>query len=257
MSPAAESVILCEGFHDRAFWKGWLEHLGCVDARPRRGSALGPAVDPFGKQVAGGHFALHTPSRAFVRVRPCNGDHGVLDQITIRLKERSTQALRRLVINLDTDAESGDEDARLTAGLLQSIEQRVNAAGSAWMRLGGGELALDAGATLVSVVLWSVDEPPAAHLPEKQTLERLVCAALCAAYPDRAGAVATWLASRPAAPAAGPKEHAWSHMAGWYGAQGCDDFYQALWRDPAVAAELRRRLEATGAWRTIEALARE
>lgn len=27
----SESVIYCEGYHDRAFWMGWLGHLGCVD----------------------------------------------------------------------------------------------------------------------------------------------------------------------------------------------------------------------------------
>jgi hypothetical protein len=27
----SESVIYCEGYHDRAFWMGWLGHLGCSD----------------------------------------------------------------------------------------------------------------------------------------------------------------------------------------------------------------------------------
>jgi hypothetical protein len=53
---------------------------------------------------------------------------------------------------------------------------------------------------------------------------------------------------------AGPKEHAWSHMAGWYADKGCDDFYQALWRDDAVIPHLRSRLEASGAWGAVEAL---
>jgi hypothetical protein len=140
--------------------------------------------------------------------------------------------------------------------LHQGIESRVAAADSAWNRLPDGDLSIDGGATLISTVFWSADDHAASHLPGKQTLESLVCAALCAAYPDRAVAVATWLSSRPAAPPAGPKEYAWSHMAGWYGSSGCDEFYQAVWRDPAVTAELEGRLRRSGSFRVVETLAR-
>ncbi|MGV3721253.1 MAG: hypothetical protein ACO1SX_10135 [Actinomycetota bacterium] len=50
------------------------------------------------------------------------------------------------------------------------------------------------------------------------------------------------------------KEHVWSHMAGWYAIHGCDSFYSMLWEDPSVAAELRTRLEGSGAWAVIEAI---
>jgi hypothetical protein len=33
MSDAGESIVLCEGFDDRAFWQGLLLSLGCKDAR--------------------------------------------------------------------------------------------------------------------------------------------------------------------------------------------------------------------------------
>ena len=44
----SESVILCEGFLDRAFWAGWLEHLGCTDpgrqpGKPGRVPVKGPS----------------------------------------------------------------------------------------------------------------------------------------------------------------------------------------------------------------------
>ena len=64
------------------------------------------------------------------------------------------------------------------------------------------------------------------------------------------------LAESTIAPAADPKDHAWSHMAGWYGAKGCDEFYQALWNDEAVSAQLEKRLVANGSWRAIETIAR-
>jgi len=255
MSRPEESVVLCEGFHDRAFWKGWLLHLRCEDARPRRDSGYGIAVDPFGRKVTNGHFAFRSPAGAFIRVRPCVGDQEVLKQTEIRLEERKTQALRRLVINLDTDDDDGGVEPHATS-LRQAIESRVAATDPAMIRLAGGDLSIDSGSTLISIVLWRTDEPRVEHLPGQQTLERLVCAALCGAYPDRATAVAAWLTSRPSAPLAGPKEHAWSHMAGWYGEHGCDDFYQSVWRDPAVAAQLEQRLRASGGYRVAEELVR-
>lgn len=26
-----QSIVLCEGFEDRSFWRGWLLHFGCID----------------------------------------------------------------------------------------------------------------------------------------------------------------------------------------------------------------------------------
>jgi len=45
----SESVILCEGYHDRAFWAGWLLHLGCTDpGLPSAGKATRtPIFDPW------------------------------------------------------------------------------------------------------------------------------------------------------------------------------------------------------------------
>jgi hypothetical protein len=101
-----------------------------------------------------------------------------------------------------------------------------------------------------------VGDPPSAGLPAQQSLERLVCAALVAAYPPRGPAVTNWLDSRPAAPVAGPKEFAWSHMAGWYAEYGSDAFFRKLWLDAPAVTELQTRLTACGAWRVAEALVR-
>ena len=99
-------------------------------------------------------------------------------------------------------------------------------------------------------------DPPSAGLPAQQSLERLVCAALVAAYPPRGPAVTNLLDSRPAAPVAGPKEFAWSHMAGWYAEYGSDAFFRKLWLDAPAVTELQTRLTACGAWRVAEALVR-
>ena len=248
---AEESVILCEGFHDRAFWKGCLKHLGCQDLPGRP-----PFYDPFGKRVTPGHFVFLSTSGAFLRLQSCGGDKAVLGRLEDRLVERTTNTLRRLVVNLDTDAKDVAGLALRAAGLRTAVESRVAKAAPAWTTNADADLALDGGATLVSTIFWSAADPVSPQLPAKQTLERLVCAALCAAHPGRGATIATWLASRAPMPPESPKEHAWSHMAGWYAEAGCDEFYQAVWRDALVVAELEARLRANGSWDAMMAIAR-
>lgn len=251
MSAAEESVILCEGFHDRAFWKGCLKHLGCQDLPGRP-----PFYDPFNKKVPPGHFVFLSTSGAFIRLQSCGGDKAVLGRLEDRLVERTTNALRRLVVNLDTDASDEAGLALRTAGLRAAVESRVVKADPSCSTTPDADLAVDGGATLVSTVFWGAADPMTPELPGKQTLERLVCAALCAAYPGRGATIANWLASRAPAPPQSPKEHAWSHMAGWYADAGCDEFYQAIWRDGLVVAELEARLRANGSWDAMTAVAR-
>ena len=40
------------------------------------------------------------------------------------------------------------------------------------------------------------------------------------------------------------KAYSWSHMAGWYSEMGCEQFFQALWRDASVAHALESRLKS-------------
>ena len=87
------------------------------------------------------------------------------------------------------------------------------------------------------------------------SLERLVCAALNAAYPPRANSVQNWLDSRPHPPNPDPKEHAWSYMAGWYADQSCEAFYSSLWIDPQIVTQLESRLRSSGAWQIVESIA--
>jgi hypothetical protein len=161
----------------------------------------------------------------------------------------------RLVINIDSDVTaSGGRIA--PSGLQRSdVEQMVRTFDPAAAVNADGEIGLDAGATTVSLVRWEVADPPAPGLPDQQTLERLVSAAMTAAYPARATSVQTWLDARPAPPSADPKEHAWSYMSGWYAEHGCEAFYSNLWNDPRVVAELDARLRSSGAWQIVVMLA--
>ncbi len=251
-----ESVILCEGYHDRAFWAGWLEHLDCLNLgqRPAGGRAI-RVSDPWGERVRNGDFAFRSLSNNFVRIKPCHGRDNIRPTAEFRLKGRLDKELTRLVLCTDLDMVVGGATEVATAMNQQSIEDLLRRSGD-FSQSDHGEFVLDGGATVVCLIRWEAGDGAVPGLPSQQTLERLVCAALVAAYAERGPAVQGWLDGRPEpAPQAGPKEFAWSHMAGWFAPLGCDTFYRKLWLDPRIAEEMKTRLAACGAWRVAEALA--
>jgi hypothetical protein len=83
----SESVVLAEGYHDRAFWAGWLRHLGCSDpGAPRPGSTRRSDIyDPWGDRVVGGQYAYRSATNQFVRVIPCQGKSHLLPAVRNRL----------------------------------------------------------------------------------------------------------------------------------------------------------------------------
>jgi hypothetical protein len=254
----SESVILCEGYHDRAFWKGWLEYLGCTDPGIPPGGRTGrvPIIDPWNDEVkGGGQYAYHSKSSAFVRIRPCDGKSRILREARNRLNLRATKALLRLVINIDADLTASGANAAPTGLQLTDVVQFARTFYPSASINPDGEIDLDGGATKISLVRWEVLDPPTPGLPDRQTLERLVSAAQAAAYPARAASVQQWLDARPAPPAADPKEHAWSYMVGWHAEHGCEAFYSNQWHDHRVVAELESRLRSSRAWQIAERLA--
>jgi hypothetical protein len=251
----SESLILCEGFHDRAFWDGWLAYLGCNSVGFKPGTPGYPALDPWGDKVGGGQFAYRSKSGAFVRVRSCNAKANVLRAARIRLNERTTKALLRLVINVDVDTGAAGMATGPTGLRRQDVLHQVQQIDPSAAMNVNGDIQVDGGVTIVSLVRWAASDPSGPGLPAQQTLERLASAALVAAYPTRAVAVQSWLDGRPDPPGPDPKEHAWSYMAGWYAEQGCEAFYTNLWNEAQVAAELEARLRASGAWQIAAGLA--
>lgn len=253
----SESVILCEGYHDRAFWAGWLSHLGCSDpGTPPPGSTRRHTIhDPWNTPVTGGQYAYLSRSGNFLRVIPCNGKSQILPIARDRLIQRTRKRLVRLVLNVDADTTASG--AVSATGLrLQDIETFMrNQVDPGAIRNAAGQIEIDGGNTLVCLVRWEVIDPPTSGLPDQQTLERLVSAALAAAYPARAAAVQNWLDARPIPPGTDPKELAWSYMAGWYAEHGCEAFYSNLWNDPLVAAQMKARLQSSGAWQIADTLA--
>jgi hypothetical protein len=244
-----EGIVLCEGYDDRAFWAGWLIKLSRQE--PPAGN---PVFDPRGRKVEGGHYGFYPKSDRFVRIVPCKGATKTIGEMTRRVRERQVDPFQHLVVCLDPDIDvcGGDQRTgvrpedllRMVKGLAPNAHLNAN-----------GDVELDGGTVTVSLVRWETPDARQDGLPTQQCLERLVCAAILRAYPDRGPAVQQWLSSRPDPPTTGsPKEHAWSHMAGWYAERGCDSFYRAVWKDREVAKHLEAQLRETGAWRIAEAL---
>jgi hypothetical protein len=250
----SESVVLCEGFHDRAFWAGWLLDLGCTDPGHTAGGARKPIVDPWKKPVIGGQFAYHSKSGRFVRVHPCHGSGNLRREARNRVSSRALESLLRLVVNVDSDVIVGGAAAAV-GWTNQTLADLAMDADNQCASISDREYSLDGGDCTLNLVRWECADVAAAGIPAQQTLERLVTASLVAAYPDRGPAVQAWLDHRPAPPGAGVKEFAWSHMAGWYADQGCEAFYSQLWNDPDIVAQLEPRLRAIHAWSVAEALA--
>jgi hypothetical protein len=258
----SESVVFCEGYHDRAFWSGWLEHLGCTD--PGQGSPRRTVYDLAGEPVVSPQFGYRTPTQAFVRLVACHGRRGVRDAAGGQLRKEadrwkqgaSEPRLARLILSIDPDLEAEELSAEsgFTITNLQSWLWRFDESARAGER--GGAVLVFGGKTAVSLLCWEAGGDAVPGVPNKQTLERLVCSAIVAAYPERGEPIQRWLESRPNPPNANPKEYAWSHMAGWYARFDRDPFYKMLWKDENVAAELQRRLEECGAWRIVEELAK-
>jgi hypothetical protein len=253
----SESVILCEGYYDRAFWAGWLLHLGCVDpGRPPAGQSRRLKIlDPWKNPVTGGQFAYDSKSGRFLRVQPCGGRSMIRPAALRRLGQRGARTLTCLVLNIDSDVLAGGAGSGSTGLRQQDVLHQVQQIDPGASLNADGNIEVDGGATVVALIRWETNDPPAPGLPVQQTLERLVCAAFAAAYPTQAKAVQDWLDARPNPPSLDPKEHAWSYMAGWYAGHGCEDFYRNLWRDPNLVRELESRLRLSGAWQIAETVA--
>jgi len=231
--------------------------MGLKDARSHAGTAIeGTAYDPRGLAVKGeGHFAYYSPSNNFVRLVPCGGKDKVMRAARLRLEERETVELTRLVINVDSDINADGTESPASpikveaiANLVKRVDATANVRDRSSIVLADG--------TEVSLVLWGATDADTQGLPNQQTLERLVCASICQAYPDRGRCVHTWLENRVDKPAPNVKDYSWSYMAGWYSDRGCDAFYKSLWSDNAIADALEHRLQESGIWQLAEQIAK-
>ncbi|MGA2498763.1 MAG: hypothetical protein ABSH20_13550 [Tepidisphaeraceae bacterium] len=250
----SEALVICEGYHDRAFWHGMLKDLGCHDAPSTQEGDHRVFRDPWNRPVRGGR-ALLSKSREFVSIRPANGKDDVCRTVRLRLGEHALQPLRVLVVNVDADTNADGTPSTSRGVSRAAVEDVVRQADPAAVA-DGKDFLVFGGTVCVAFTVWSATVPPSLGLPNQQTLERVISAALASVYPDRAAAVDRWLAARPNPPQPNPKEHAWSYLAGWYANRpSYEGFCTSIWNEPAVAAQLRRCLMQTDVWRVAELLA--
>lgn len=244
MSDLSERIVLCEGYHDRAFLAGLFKHRGWVVPDLK--------IDPWGKRWTGGQFGF-VKDRCFVRIVSCGGDSKILDKASYYLEALAVQPWSRLVVLSDDDT-LVDEPGQPVVSFAAFRDCVVKAHPQA--RIVEPRIFLQDRQAVAVLMQW---RSPAVHhprLPRKQTLERVVCSAIATAHPERADAVQQWLAARPAPPASSPKEFLWSHMAGWSAEDGCERFLEAGWESPTIAQALREQLQAIGAWSIFEDIER-
>lgn len=242
MSARAESMVLVEGYDDRDFWKGLLEHKGCAPA-PREPS----------RHRLNGQYLYLTPSKTLLYVVPCKGGVSAA-AVRQMLKDRHDKPLRRLVVSPDADTHATLDDAR------RSVRTIVEGECGGVVATPEGDLLVDGGKLVVSTLFVHADAARDERgalptgVPTQRALEQLACAALCRVHPKRGEKVAQWLASRDDPRGKDHKAHAWSYYAGWSTDHGTGDFYGSLWRDKDVAPVLDALLRAQDAWRVVEAL---
>lgn len=236
----SQSVVLCEGYDDRAFWTGWLLRLGCLAA-----STPEERRDEWARPVTGGRYLFYTPGRDRILVEPCHGREQAPRAARAYFAAQATHPIRRLVINVDSDRRVGASEKPAVGRLPPELEQLAREAEGR----GEGAASLE-----VLAVVWECADPDQPGIPPKQTLERLVASAIQEAYPGRGASVARWLEDPPLGDPRGAKAHGLSYAAKWYSGHGAEDFYGHVWRDEPVAAGLEERLRATGAWAAAERL---
>jgi hypothetical protein len=248
-----DSYILCEGYHDRAFWAGLLMCLGCIDPGDRGHGVRAPVFDPWGNEVKGrGQFAYRSVSGGFIRVVPAGGKEKILPLARIRLRQR-TKDLSNLILSVDSDQNADGTPAVNPLLTHATVQQTVIAIDAASIIQPNGDVISNSGATTVTLTRWEAPDAPVQGLPNQHALERLLCASVMAAYPPRGPAVQHWLDNRPAAPVAGPKEYAFSYLAGWYADLGSyEAFCTRLWADPVVVRQMEARLRACGIWQLAQ-----
>lgn len=238
-----ESMILCEGYHDRSFWGGWLRHAGFDSCEP-------PVYDPFGTRVDRGQHGFVGTAGGFLRVQPCGGDTKVYRRATKRLEDRNTRSLTSLLISVDLDGTDQTAEQRLKSRRDQ-LRQLVVTADPNAKEDGPDRWLIDRGCTAVELHVWRTPAGKPAGVPETHTLERLAAWCVAEAYPARAPHVQRWLDERPGVTTKPAKAFAWSYMAGWSAEAGCARFYQALWDDEAIRGQVERCIQALGDWERL------
>jgi hypothetical protein len=244
----SQRVLVVEGFLDRAFVKGFLERRGCTSLGA---SGRQAPRDPWGAEVKGGQFAFRTASGAFLRVFPAQGEAGLLNAVRLFIAGASTKPVDELVMVRDPDVDVGAD----WRGPLAARVANLLATEPTLAPLPAPNAFSGPGLASGCFACWATDEA-APSLPSKQTLERLVVAAVGEAHADWLAHATQFLGTRPSPPPPSGKEAAMTLMAGWYSGRLSEGFFEAIWADDAVARALERRLAASDTLAALDRLLR-
>lgn len=232
-------IVLCEGYTDRAFWRGVLVSSGHADLFAELGRK---PDDPWGAPVKSPQWGLRSPDDIFVRIVPCGGrTRKIKETLRVVLGEAAVKPPRRIAICLDDDGDGADSATRGLDAFRNIVESSAPGA----IQQGDGSWRRD-GVEFWPAVWTCGASWDAKGVPDKQTVERIVCAAIARAHGHRGQEVACWLESgKGTVPL--HKSHAMSYYAKWYARNGSDDFYEAIWQDGIVAHAMREALIDGGA----------
>lgn len=241
-------IVLCEGYDDRGFLAGLLvDGFRCTEARsvrpPKRGSFIYQSLDGAEIEVTpvgGGSLADQAEQGRVLIERPSGIDAVVL------------------LVDADRPAGSTSGHRSIPGSLHRDLDVVDGADG--WARVD------PAGRNVRVRVLewWSPDAAGTPGVPDVDSLDRLVCAALAEAHPERIPSLEAWLDAQPAGDRRIPKQRTWSHYAKWWTTDHKGDyrspggFHRALWRDGSLRPLLERRLragEALSTWLAFERIA--
>lgn len=265
----SETLILCEGYQDRAFWAGCLlfafhahdvSKAAFDDSNRGEDSNLAARkkrlFDPWDKPVEGGAYAFISPAEKYIRVNPCHGCARILPALRSRLKLAEQRPLRSVIVSVDEDTlDGGVGHPPIT---MQGISDSL---AKDFPEFGGPPEdgisilpSINANIGPIALVHLKSAERGKSGLPAKACLEQLVCSAVAEVYPDRLPTITTWLTSRkdPPAEAQQEKEIALSLVAGWHAHQGVEGFYRAIWADRPIRDALIAELQHFGQWKVIQ-----
>lgn len=243
MSGGGGSVIVCEGFHDRAMWQAILLHLRCNENR--------------GVSPTKGRFRYLSPTQKLVEVVPKTNNLEGKNTIAERCAIELSGSPGRIVACYDTDERipgPGNRD-----GVLSSIRDYMLRRGDkcTCSEIADRRFRMNDEVDVIAVDWSTIDRERHPGVPDTQTLERVVCLAFAKTYPARARHVELWLGSRPEPPSpteSSAKEYPFSYLAGWHSkATSYESFIRQIWEVEQVKQQLIEILEGAG----VLAIARE
>lgn len=244
--------ILCEGPSDRGFWSGWLKSLGCASCFEASGRHRKALASVWGGDLAPGDFTFSLPGsvdpkKADIQIHPCGDAEALRSNIATLLGQLRTKPLDALIVNIDSDRDASEDP---------SINSALDRVGDLIFRATGRRLQprgaqfIDVDLPPIEVVVWRSYSPArSVGVPEKQTLERLICAALASADSARGRSVLDFLGSPPLGGST-PKNYAASYRAKWF-AHRNDDLVEAIWQDSAIRGQLQVQLREIGVWDVV------